>query len=301
MGNYGKWKMSKDLESLQVSRDRRAEIKMKYDFIPTSIMEAEKQKHQAKDPHAEKRNYYSTTNVKFGTIAHDIFDVSGQSCRGKSGALSGYPQNVGRYLVKMYSSEGDIILDPFAGHNSRMELCFKLNRDYIGYDISAQFMEANRLIAKQLQGSEQAMMFKGQSIRLIEDDALNISLEEKADMCLTSPPYWDLEYYGDEPKQLGKCQTYSKFIDSLGAILQRCFANLKDGAYCCWSVNDFRKNGIFYPYHSSVITLFGEVRFKLHDIIIVDLGYPIGAAFATQLEEQKRTAKRHEYIIIGRK
>jgi len=70
---------------------------------------------------------------------------------------------------------------------------------------------------------------------------------------------------------------------------------------CAWCINDFRKGGILYPYHASVITLFENVGFKLHDIVITDLGYPIGAAFATQLEDQKRTAKRHEYIIIGRK
>ena len=122
--------MPKDLESLLDSRNRRAEIKLKYGFIPTSIIEAEKFNHQAQDPHAEKRNYYSTTNVSPDIVADTIFDVSGQSCRGKGGALSGYPQNIGHYLVKMYSNEGDIILDPFAGHNSRMELCFKLARHY---------------------------------------------------------------------------------------------------------------------------------------------------------------------------
>ncbi len=294
--------MGKTLDSLQLSRDRRAEIQMKYGFIPTSIIEAEKSKFQANDINAEKRNYYSTTNVEFGAVADDIFDVSGQSCRGKNGALSGYPQNVGRYLVKMYSDEGQTILDPFAGHNSRMELCFKLGRNYIGYDISAEFMSANEQVAKALLGSEQPSLLPiTTTIKLIENDARYIHLNTPADMCLTSPPYWDLEYYGDQPQQLGKCQTYEKFIDSLGVILLRCYENLKPKTYCCWSVNDFRRKCVFYPYHSSVIMLYLQVGFKLHDIVVVDLGYPIGAAFASQLEDQKRTAKRHEYVIIGYK
>lgn len=294
--------MSKDLESLESSRDRRAEIKSKYGFIPTSIIEAEKQKHQANDPYAEKRNYKSVSNVAVGDYAENIFDVSGQSCRGKGGALSGYPQNIGRYLVKMYSNEGDIVLDPFAGHNSRMELVYKLNRNYIGYDISHDFMEANKQIANNLQGGgNQSLLFKqSNTITLIERDSREI-LEGNCDMCFTSPPYYDLEWYGDENGQLGKCKTYNEFIDNITVILRKCYEALKSKAFCCWSINDFRRNGIFYAYHSDIIQSYLKVGFKLHDIVITDLGYPIGAAFASQLEDQKRTAKRHEYTIIGKK
>lgn len=294
--------MPKDLESLLESRDRRAEIKSKYGFIPTSIIVAEKEVFKAGDLQAEERNYASTTNAEMGSVAFSVFDVSGQSCRGKSGALSRYPQNIGRYLVKMYSEEGDAILDPFAGHNSRMELVYKLNRHYIGYDISHTFMEANRAWQVKLEGGDQGLLFKPENfIRLIEDDARNICLDNPADMVLTSPPYYDLEWYGDEPGQLGACDTYAEFLKGVKVILGKCREFLKDGGFCCWSINDFRRGGAFYPYHSDIIRLYQEVGFRLHDITITDLGYPIGAAFATQLEGQKRTAKRHEYTIIGKK
>ena len=294
--------MAKDIESLEASRDRRAEIQMKYGFIPTSIIRAEKNKLQARDDEAETRNYYSTTNVTSKIVAHDVFDVSGQSCRGKMGALSGYPQNVGRYLVKMYSSEGDTILDPFAGHNSRMELVYKLGRNYIGYDISSKFMAMNRKVAADLLGKTQSALFPiNQSIQLIEDDARNIIVKMPVDMVLTSPPYWDLEYYGSERGQLGNLKTYAAFIGGLECIVGKCYDSLRVGGFCCWSINDFRRDGVFYSYHASVISLFEAVGLRLHDIIIVDLGYPIGAAFASQLEGQKRTAKRHEYIVVGQK
>ena len=112
-------------------------------------------------------------------------------------------------------------------------------------------------------------------------------------MVLTSPPYYDIEYYGDEEKQLGKCKTYEDFIDDITVILLKCYECLKPTGFCCWSVNDFRRKGIFHPYHSDIIQAYLKVGFRLHDIVITDLGYPIGAAFATQLEEQQRTAKRH--------
>lgn len=291
--------MPKDLESLAISRDIRAEIQTKYGFIPTSIMTAEKWK-QVLDPEAEARNYYSQARITEDTPAKTIFDVSGQSVR--DGALSRYPQNIGIFLVKMYSDEGDTVLDPFTGHNSRMELTFKLNRNYIGYDISHKFMEANQHIKDKLLGSEQGYLIQPSNfIKLVEGDACALSMAEEADMILTSPPYWDLEYYGGEKEQLGNCPTYDKFLIKLYTILKRCFIVLRQGRYCCWSVNDFRRDKIFYAYHSDLIELYLKAGFALHDIIIVDLGYPISAAFASQLEQQKRTAKRHEYVIVGKK
>jgi DNA modification methylase len=293
--------MAKTLDDLEKSRDRRAEIKMKYGFIPTSIIEAEKQSTLADDIDASERNYASISNVEIGVVADTIFDVSGQSVRGKNGALSRFPQNIGRYLVKMYSEEGETILDPFAGHNSRMELVYKLNRNYIGYDISHKFMESNRLIMQKLKGSEQGILFNGSDITLIEEDARNIKLNNPIDMIMTSPPYYDIEWYGDEPQQLGKCKTYADFILNIEAIIKNSIEYLKEGGFCCWCINDFRRNGILYAYHADIIKCFLSSGLKLHDIIITDLGYPIGAAFVSQLEEQKRSAKRHEYIIIGKK
>jgi len=295
--------MAKDLDSLQESRDRRAEVVGKYGFIPTSIIAAEKQAHQAQDKHATERNYQSTSNVEFGAVADRIFDVSGQSCRGKGGALSRFPQNIGRYLVKMYSEKGETVLDPFAGHNSRMELVYKLDRNYLGFDISHEFMDANRDIAAVLQGRDQGLLFGSQSaITLTECDSKEMKVPaNSADMVLTSPPYYDIEYYGDEPGQLGFCGTYQDFLCGIRVVLARCFDALKPGRFCCWAINDFRRKGVFYAYHSDIIQAYLSVGFALHDIVITDLGYPIGAAFASQLDDQKRTAKRHEYTIIGRK
>ena len=44
-----------------------------------------------------------------------------------------------------------------------------------------------------------------------------------------------------------------------------------------------------------------DAGFTLWDIMIVDLGYPIAAAFATQIIERKSLPKRHEYGVIVKK
>jgi hypothetical protein len=121
------------------------------------------------------------------------------------------------------------------------------------------------------------------------------------DFTITSPPYWDLEYYGDEIGQLGKDNDYHEFLRRLGDVAHANFRCLKSGAFCVWCINDFRKDGKFYSYHVDTHRLLKDAGFKQHDCAIIDLGGSFGQAFASQIVENKILPKRHEYALIFRK
>ena len=295
--------MSKTVEDLRKSRDRRTEILRQFGGeLPQSIMKHNKAI-KAIDLMAERRSYASKANAggHRGKLA-EVFDVSGQSCRGADGALSRFPQGIGRKLLLLYTNEGDTVFDPFAGHNSRMELCYRARRNYVGCDLSREFMEANNQIKSMLQTQREADLFPAHftaTIELIETDSRWTGLEDGfADFTITSPPYYDLEKYGDEDAQLGNAPTYAKFLSSLRAVMAENLRVLRPGAFCVWCVNDFRRKGTFHNYHGDVIRLMNYVGFVQHDIAITDLGSPIRAAFATQVVEQKILPKRHEYNLI---
>jgi DNA modification methylase len=127
--------------------------------------------------------------------------------------------------------------------------------------------------------------------------------DESVDFVITSPPYWDLGNYGDEDGQIGtgkSGKTYESFLLSLGQILQECNRVLKSNRFISLQVNDFRKDNVFCPFHSDVIFLMKRLGFKFHDIRVYRTG-GLSAIFASELEEQKRSAKTHEYILIFRK
>jgi len=120
------------------------------------------------------------------------------------------------------------------------------------------------------------------------------------DFTLTSPPYYDLEDYGDEPEQLGKQRTYQEFLGGLFEVARENYRVLKDGAFAVWFVNDFRRNKTFHAYHVDTIQLMERAGFVLWDIMVVDIGYPIRAAFAAQVIESQILPKRHEYGLVFR-
>jgi len=62
------------------------------------------------------------------------------------------------------------------------------------------------------------------------------------DMVLTSPPYYNLELYSDEPTQsINTYPTWSEWLTEwLEPLIARCNALLKEGGTSCWSVKNVR-------------------------------------------------------------
>lgn len=308
--------MAKTLEDVAKSREERERVRQLLGCIPESILLHDKSD-QARDLLVEEqqRDYTSTfhqpkkTATEFGRVDDSerqkhLFHLSGAGARW--GALSRFPQNIGRLLLKLYTKPGQTAVDPFAGHNSRMEFCYKAGRNYIGCDISHKFMEANFRLREMLLAENAADMFADQNtatIELHECDSREMApvKNNAGDFTITSPPYWDLEYYGDEMEQLGKDNSYDEFLRRLGKVCHSNFRCLKAGSFCVWCINDFRKDGKFYSYHEHTAQLLRDAGFKQHDIAITDLGGSFGQAFASQIIENKILPKRHEYCLIFRK
>ncbi len=287
----------KNVDSLAYSRKRRKEVLDLFGGeIPQSIMRAERRPRE-KDADLASGTYGETG---YKGDALEITSHFGLSSHGvRNGALSTFPQNIGRMVLRLYAQSGDTIVDPFAGHNSRMELCWQEGCDYIGCDISNEFMQFNERRAAEL--LKQAT---DPHITLYRTDSrwMREVKSEIGDFTLTSPPYWNIEYYGPELEQLGLAYSYSEFLRNLKQVCESNFRTLKPGAFCVWFVNDFRMNGKFFPYHSDVLRLLHQSGFLYWDILIVDLvPSAIGAAFASNILKYKILPKKHEYGLVMRK
>lgn len=314
--------MPLDHEQLRASREERTRIVAKYGEVPTSIWKANyrdnsriidlsesQMDRRAKRAAKAKREGTHYAVEKPGCPATDRGQTArGTSVRGKGGGVSRFPANVCKRLILFYSEPGETIYDPCAGHNSRMQMVWEAGRNYIGYDISENYIELNRQVAATIQGEadKSQLWFEGMmpdaSIELYCRDNCSCHLADNSiDFTFTSPPYWDLEFYGDEPEQLGWGKTYEQFLKGMRAMIAEQKRVLKPGRFCVLNVNDFRKEGRFYPYHADVIGLGESVGFALFDLIILEWSNAIRAAFASQVETSKIMPKKHEYLIVFRK
>lgn len=297
----------KGLSALIESRASRAQIVALFggvENLPCSVMVAEKNKRGEHDKSGMARSYYSTGQLakvettkrnKLPKIMANALRVSGSGCG--AGALSGFPQNIVRSMVLLYTNPGDLVFSPFAGHNGEMEATIRTGRHYTGCDLSTEFMHHNFDRAKILRKE-----FPAAKIKLYHTDSRDVPVGDSvADFTLTSPPYYAIEHYGDEPEQLGRAGTYEGFLDGLQLVMAENYRVLKPGAHCSWFVNDFRHKGKFHLYHIDVIDRMARVGFVPHDILIVDRGSSIRECFTNQIIQQRILPKRHEYGLIFKK
>lgn len=307
--NVNKNASGKNLESLKKSEKIRSDFILKYGLVPDSILKHNR-KTSCQVSTLLKRRYQDTMNKELKKypkknswdLNNRLASASNKSVRaGKNAALSTFPQSIGHLIVDFYCPKDGIVYDPFAGHNSRMELTFKSNRHYVGVDVSKEFMKANRQIQNKLI-KQQGFFKSNKTINLIEGSSSKVDLpDDYGDFTITSPPYYDIEYYGNEPKQLGKAKTYKKFLGLISKHIEENFRILKSGSFCAWFVQDFVRNKIFYPYHSDLIPLFIKAGFEIFQIYIIDLGNPIASAFVQGIIKLKRFPKRHEYCLLFKK
>ena len=52
-----------------------------------------------------------------------------------------YPEKLAHDHIKSWSNEGDVVLDPFAGSGTTCKMAKQLNRNYIGIDISQEYID----------------------------------------------------------------------------------------------------------------------------------------------------------------
>lgn len=258
--------------------------------IPDSVWEV---KHTEKLDLTTRSQHNVSDEHRNDTLKTFDNSTRNQNVRWK-GAISMFPKQILDQLLDFYTEPGDWFFDPFAGHNSRMEPAFLKGRNYIGYDISHDFMEFNREIAEKLRKEHP----HGTDIILKEQDSRTIDEPDNSvDFIFSSPPYWNIEWYGDEEEQLGNL-TYEQFMKDITDIYRQCYRILKPGKFCIINVNDFRKGGKYYSYHADTINALKEAGFSQYDFIIMKYANAMRKCFPNQIWQEKLMPKIQEFLIV---
>lgn len=299
--------MGKDQKSLDTSREIRQHLISKWGRIPKSVWKVDWSIRCIE----LYTKYSEQQKINEEKVGKD-FALSGTGAR--HGQLSAFPQDILQFLVTFLMPEKlkepgyfgnylPTVLDPFAGHNSRGETVWRNNRNYVGWDISQDHNRMNQEVLELLKKeNENSLMKREAIIEFVNGDSRNINYPDRTfDFCVTSPPFYDIEFYGDEPEQLGKQKTYNDFITGLRSIFEHVFYALKENSYIAVETNDFRRKGVFHTYHADMIGILKYCGFEMHDMIICDYGQGFLESFLSDIEANKITSKQHSYFAIAKK
>jgi DNA modification methylase len=213
-----------------------------------------------------------------------------------------YPVSLCEKLIKTFARAGCRVIDPFNGIGSTTAAAAALGCEAVGIDLSEKFCDIAR---SRVEGQEKIKIIAGSGF-----DVLPALPENYFDICVTSPPYWDILNmkrsadmkeninYSDSESDLGNITQYTQFVGELARLFRMLSRNLKKGGYCIVNVMDIRKKSEFYPLHSDLATAMQGAGYIYDDLIIWDrqadynnmrpLGYPY----------KFRINKVHEYLLI---
>ena len=216
-------------------------------------------------------------------------------------------QLVERLIETFMPVEGSTVLDPFTGSGSTLVAAAAAGRAGIGLELSPEYVALTRERLAEFPGAN-AQVHPASATEL-----LNYVAPESIDLCITSPPYWDIlnqrrtadykavRHYGNLEEDLGVIADYDAFLDAITRVFADVLVALRPGGYCCIVVMDLRKKDRFFPLHSDLAQRLVAGGWRYDDLIIWNrqteynnlrpLGYP--SVF--------RVNKVHEFILLMQK
>ncbi len=152
--------------------------------------------------------------------------------------------------------------------------------------------------------------------RLINGDARDLSFleDESIHLIVTSPPYWNLKRYNENPDQLGHIDDYESFLTELEKVWYEIFRILVPGGRLVCVVGDVcvarRRFGrhLVFPLHADICVLCRKIGFdNLNPIIwhkISNASFEVdsGSKFLGKPYEPNAIIKNDmEFILMQRK
>lgn len=196
-------------------------------------------------------------------------------------------------IIKYWSVEGDLIVDPFAGRATRGIMSRMLGREYEGYEIApTTFRNTSKKVT-----AVGGRVFCADGCELVHSRNLS------ADLVMTSPPYFKQEgHEQDEGEaQLSTLSDYDAFLERIEVCGKNIYRVLKPGKFCVFNVADFRENKKLRLFHCDVFRLFEKQGLEIWDDVIVENISPFVFVGTSAAALRRRTVKIHEHLCVFRK
>jgi DNA modification methylase len=173
---------------------------------------------------------------------------------------SQFPLKTCHAILDEYLPDGGNWYDPCMGWGTRMVAAWqRKNVTYYGTDTNEELYNRLCELAYKLNDNHDFLF----DIRQFSAAEHQIGWNEMMDLCFTSPPYFNLEYYEGENTSATPETTYEQWKDGfLKPVFNNCYAYLKDGGVMAWNIKDVYTNKKWWPLVKDSIEAAEEAGFK---------------------------------------
>ena len=191
-----------------------------------------------------------------------------------------------------FTPPGGVVLDPFAGGSVRGVTASLLGRKYVGCDLRAEQVEANRVQAAALADPP---VWHCADSRLIDKTCGGVV----ADFVFSCPPYADLEVYSNDPNDLSTLG-YAEFVAAYREIIAKSCSLLAENRFACFVVGEVRdKKGFYRDFIGDTVRAFRDAGLEYYNEAI--LVTPAGSAairVGKQFSSSRKIGKTHQNVLV---
>jgi hypothetical protein len=196
-------------------------------------------------------------------------------------------------LYAWFCPPGGVVVNPMAGESVYGIVAAMMGRPYVGIEIRQEQIDSNRAQAEAIQPPVMPEWILG-------DGRDTQELAPDTDFVICCPPYYDLEIYSDDERDLSTADSYQEFLDAYFAIATASAAVLKPDRFAAFIVGDIRdERGLYRNFVSDTITALQAAGLVLYNdaILLTPIGtlpFRSGKIFRAG----RKLGKAHQNILI---
>lgn len=227
----------------------------------------------------------------------------GNEAYGKKGKIetttSVFDPVVCEVVYRWFCPQGGTVLDPFAGGSVRGIVAAALGRGYLGIDLRQEQVEANYQQREHIGGRHPLEPAPDWVI----GDSRNVSEivgNHKFDAVFSCPPYYDLEVYSDDPRDLSNADDYPAFREAYAAIIAGVVDAMKPDSFATFVVGDIRdKAGNYVQLVGDTTRAFCDAGASFYnDAILTTMLGTTPVRVSSQFGAGRKMGKVHQNVLV---
>jgi hypothetical protein len=248
-------------------------------------------------PKTESTDKFIRSNTSSSSKAMEYAGGYENSAPGSSGT-SIFDPVVCEMAMRWFCPDGGLVLDPFAGGSVRGIVAALLNRRYVGIDLRPEQIAANEAQWERIS----KIAPDAPAPRWIVGDSVNLEslVQEQVDLLFTCPPYYDLEQYSDDPRDLSAIPTYVGFIEVYQKIIRAAVEMLAPDAFAAFVVGDLRDpKGNYRNFPADTTAGFCAAGMALYnDAVLVTSVGSLPIRVGKQFEVSRKLGHTHQNVMV---
>ena len=195
-------------------------------------------------------------------------------------------------IYNWFAIPNGTILDPFAGGSVRGIVANYLDYQYTGIDLKEEQILSNQSQALKIIPDKIPEWIVGDSYTELD------KFDRTFDFIFSCPPYYNLEVYSNDVKDLSNMD-YLNFYIAYKQIITKCCKLLKDNRFACFVVGNIRdKDGFMIDLVGMTITLFEQCGLNFYNEIILKNQGTTAGLRADNNMIYKKVVKIHQNVLV---